>query len=420
MAVHASHASLPYPIKGARYSLLLPFLDADGDPTAPTTPDTEISKDNGAAADCAEEVSATSGMDGMSLLTLSGAETDCSCAALNAKVASGPKATLATVFPRVLASVGTGTLSAGSAGGGTLGTILGFDITGCFIKTTGGTGGGGTGGANNQARYITSYTMSTGAFTVEPNWETTVDATTTYSVLLPEGVTLGMFKALNITAMILADPLIPQGIDVADTATWRIGLLIRDMLGALSTTGQITPGTISIDRKVQGATSWTSVVTDAACSESAGLIYYDEVFDAATGYLQGDLIRITFKSQAVVVGGTTFAISDSTGRTFYTGLFGPLDAVITSVTTPALTQIKSSLVDALSTDTYAEPGQGAPGATLSIASKLGYIYKAWRNRGVQTSSQYSLYADNATTVDQKATFSANGTTADRGEIASGP
>ena len=197
MAVHASHAALPYPIKGARFTLLLPYLDADGDPTAPTTPDTELSEDNAAATDCAEEAVATSGMDGMAMITLSGAETDCSVLALNAKVASGPKATLLTLHPRVLAIVGSGTLSAGSAGGGTLGTVLAYDVTGCFVKTTGGTGGGGAGGANNQARKIITYTPSTGAFTVAPNWETTPSTDTTYDVLLPDGVTLGMVRTLN-------------------------------------------------------------------------------------------------------------------------------------------------------------------------------------------------------------------------------
>lgn len=197
MANHASHAALPYPIKGARFTVIVPLLDADGDPTAQTTPDTELSKDNGAAADAAEEVSATSGMDGMGMLTFTGAETDCSTLAANFKAASGPKATLMTLYPRVLAEIGTGTLSAGSAGGGTLGTVLLYDVTGCFVRTTGGTGGGGTGGANNQARKIATYNTSTGAFTVVPNWETTPSTDTTYVLLLPEGVTLGMLKALN-------------------------------------------------------------------------------------------------------------------------------------------------------------------------------------------------------------------------------
>jgi hypothetical protein len=226
MAVHASHAALPYPIKNARYSLLVPYLDADGDPTAPTTPDTEISKDNAAAADCAEEVSATSGMDGMGLLTLSGAETDCSTVALNAKVASGPKATLAALFPRVLAIVGSGTLSAGSAGGGTLGTLLAYDVTGCFIRTTGGTGGGGTGVANNQARKIITYNTGTGAFTVAPNWETTPSTDSTYDVLLPEGVTLGMLRTFA-DGKLVAGAIVEASF-AADTDKYQFKLWVID------------------------------------------------------------------------------------------------------------------------------------------------------------------------------------------------
>lgn len=197
MANHASHAALPYPIKGARFTIFIPYLAGTGVPTDPTTPDTEISKDDAAAGDTAEEVSSPKNSIGM--LTLTGDETNCSAIGLAAKAASGPNTSLGTIYPRPLASVGTGTLSAGSAGGGTLGTLLPYDITGCFIKTTGGTGGGGTGGANNQARKIATYNTGTGAFTVVPNWETTPDNTTTYEVLLPEGVTLGMLQALNPT-----------------------------------------------------------------------------------------------------------------------------------------------------------------------------------------------------------------------------
>ena len=197
MAVHASHAALPYPIENARFTYAIPYLDADGDPTNPTTPDTEFSLDGGDFADCAEEVTTIVGANGMGLHTVTGAETKGSILGIAAKVASGPKATLLTLYPRVLAIVGSGTLSAGSAGGGTLGTVLAYDVTGCFLRTTGGTGGGGTGGANNQARKIVTYTPSTGAFTVSPNWETTTDNTTTYDVLLPEGLTLGGLRALN-------------------------------------------------------------------------------------------------------------------------------------------------------------------------------------------------------------------------------
>jgi hypothetical protein len=51
---------------------------------------------------------------------------------------------------------------------------------------------------------------------------------------------------------------------------------------------------------------------------------------------------------------------------------------------------------------------------------IGFLYKAWRNRSTQTATQYSLYNDDASTVDHKATFSDDATTADRAEIATGP
>jgi hypothetical protein len=78
------------------------------------------------------------------------------------------------------------------------------------------------------------------------------------------------------------------------------------------------------------------------------------------------------------------------------------------------------VVDALNVDTYAEPGQGTPAATTTLATKIGYLYKAWRNRHTQTASTYSLYNDDGTTVDQKATVSDNGTTFDKTETESGP
>ena len=82
--------------------------------------------------------------------------------------------------------------------------------------------------------------------------------------------------------------------------------------------------------------------------------------------------------------------------------------------------VKTQAVAALNTDTYVEPGQEAPGATVTLVTKLGYLYKAWRNRSTQTNSEYDLYNDDATTVDHKATFSDDGVTSDTGEVESGP
>ena len=81
---------------------------------------------------------------------------------------------------------------------------------------------------------------------------------------------------------------------------------------------------------------------------------------------------------------------------------------------------KKGVVDALNVDTYAEPGQGAPPATATFVQKLGYLYKAFRNKITQTASTLSIYNDAGSVVDQKAAVSDDATTFSRDEIASGP
>lgn len=191
MANHISHAALPYPVKGCRYTLQIPYLDADGDPTDPTTPDTERSIDGAAFNDCTEEVTTITGSNGVGFLTLTGDEMNASAVALAAKVASGPKATLATLYPRVLPIIFSGTATAGAAGSITLSAtappLVDDLIVGCIIRTTGGTGGGGgSGSLGNQARVVTDYVASTRVASVSPSWETNPASDTTYEVLLTD------------------------------------------------------------------------------------------------------------------------------------------------------------------------------------------------------------------------------------------
>jgi hypothetical protein len=91
-------------------------------------------------------------------------------------------------------------------------------------------------------------------------------------------------------------------------------------------------------------------------------------------------------------------------------------------TAAALTTV-DTVVDsilALLDDARTEPGQGAPPVNPDLATKIDYLYKAWRNKKTQTSSTYSLFADDASTVDQKATVSDDATTTTVGEVVSGP
>jgi len=112
--------------------------------------------------------------------------------------------------------------------------------------------------------------------------------------------------------------LIPNSIDIAGTATVRIALGLTNMLADLPTEAEITPGTITIDRKAIGGTSWTNIVNAAACLEADGLIYYDEVFDTGSGYAAGDSIRMIFKNQKITVDGNDYEITGNDGWTFQT------------------------------------------------------------------------------------------------------
>ena len=93
---------------------------------------------------------------------------------------------------------------------------------------------------------------------------------------------------------------------------------------------------------------------------------------------------------------------------------------IGSLATQAKADVNAEVVDAVNVDTYAEPGQEAPPATTNLVKKIGYLYKFLRNRIVQTSSQLEVYADNGTTLDQKASVSDDGTSFVRGKIGTGP
>lgn len=86
----------------------------------------------------------------------------------------------------------------------------------------------------------------------------------------------------------------------------------------------------------------------------------------------------------------------------------------------ALAAVKTQVTDALAVDTYAEPGQGSPAATSSLATKLGYLYKVMRNRITSTNSTIAVYNDASTVVDQKATQSDDGLTFEREKFTTGP
>jgi DNA-directed RNA polymerase alpha subunit len=83
-------------------------------------------------------------------------------------------------------------------------------------------------------------------------------------------------------------------------------------------------------------------------------------------------------------------------------------------------EVNAEAKDIFDTDTHAEIGQETPAATQTLTKMIQYLYKAWRNKKTQTSTTYSLFNDDASTVDQKSTVSDDTTTATIGEMTTGP
>jgi hypothetical protein len=176
-------------------------------------------------------------------------------------------------------------------------------------------------------------------------------------------------------------PVLPFSIDLANTATVRLGLVLVNALDDLPSTAEITPGTIDIDRKAIGGTSWTSVVSGAAMSEQAGMVYYDEVFDSATGYAEGDSIRITFKSVSITADANAHEVCDSNGLIFQTSIRETMRGTDSANTTTPPTAVairteidsNSTQLAAIVADTNELQTDDIPGTLTTIEGKIDAV-----------------------------------------------
>lgn len=172
MANHFSHACLPYPIRGAKYTIAVPFSNPNGE--TPTF-DTKVSKDNGAIADATEEVAQITGTSS-GIITLTATEMTAALVILSIAAISGQPTTEIELKPMNLPVIATGTATAG--GGSTITLAASArGLKGGIVIITSGTGSG-------QARPILS--VSGNVVTVSQAWETNPDNTSVYNILQTE------------------------------------------------------------------------------------------------------------------------------------------------------------------------------------------------------------------------------------------
>lgn len=223
---------------------------------------------------------------------------------------------------------------------------------------------------------------------------------------------------------------------------------------------QVTTG-ITHAENVDGKTGWNSIFVDTSAdgsfyaSGSDFMVIAIGTLNAVSGIQGGQFhfslenrcvnwAQVVSPSSTVSLPGTTVGVVSSLASgAIAAAAFaaGALDAVwstgtrvLTAGTNIALTkgvgllglndvsaaQVNAEAVDAVSVDTFAEPGQGTPAATISLAAKIGYLYKLARNRVTSDAGNIKVYADDGVTVDHKFSQTDDTVTYNRGEIVSGP
>jgi hypothetical protein len=371
-------------------------------------------------------------------------------------------------FGQALVPVRAGTAQAGAATTITLdaGASASDDFyNNHLLVITAGTGAG-------QARFITDYVGATKVATVA-TWVTNPDATSVF-VLLPFSAIPG---ATAPTAAQVADAVWEEAIaDHSGTAgstaealnaagsagdPWvtalpgaygagSAGKIVGDNLNATvsSRASQASVDAVDdfLDTEVAAIladtnelqTDWANggrldLILDARASQTSVDDLPDDIVNYVPGVAQNngsyDMLsdiraktdQLTFTSAGKV--DATIQAAGDFAQAAADKVWSTAARILTAVTgfnDLSAANVNTEVVDALAVDTYAEPGQATPAATATLATKIGYLYKMMRNRKTQTATQFSLYNDDAVTVDQKATVADDGVTASVTELATGP
>lgn len=123
----------------------------------------------------------------------------------------------------------------------------------------------------------------------------------------------------------------------------------------------------------------------------------------ATGEAGIDWANVGSPTTSVGLSGTTISTTQSV-------------ASVAALGATAKSDVNAEVVDALVTDTYAEPS-GVPSATASLKDKIGWIQAISRNKITQTSTTQTLRNDGDSGTISTSTVSDDGTTFTRNKFA---
>jgi uncharacterized protein YeeX (DUF496 family) len=226
-------------------------------------------------------------------------------------------------------------------------------------------------------------------------------------LVVMSGVLSDTFSAVLLTQSLASDAhsaaVVAQGLNASDLSDIRSAIA-----GAVTVTASDISDIASAVRAVL-VSDLSDILSAAVQTNSRVLLVQSTASDAASAAQQ--------TNSRVLVAQSTLSDIDSA----LTSQFNAMSALTSDAYSAAI------LAASYASDTYsaitsnrAEPVQGTPGVSITALAKLDFLYKAWRNRTTQTATGYSLFNDDATTVDHKATVSDDGVTFDKTEVTTGP
>ena len=221
------------------------------------------------------------------------------------------------------------------------------------------------------------------------------------SISLADNTQAGFYASGSQYFATIASITVDAGVVNAITATWRIGY--EDAV--LNTTINGAPGS---------QTEFVLLTGPAENDALNGCVVL--IHDVASAVQLSFAIILDYvgatKTVTLVVA-PTFTIATTDNVAVYPQIN------VHNIGVLATAQVNAEVVDALTVDTYAEPGQGTPPATLSIVDRGRYMFKWIRNKMDNDGANINMYADDGTTVDQKRTIAQAGGVTTKGEIVTG-
>lgn len=395
----ASTDARPVPRKNIAYRVTFPLLDADGDlVTGAASLDSEVSIDGGAFADCTSEATEIATSSGVYFLDLTAGEMNGDTIAVIVKTATaGAKTTTIVMYPEEVGDYRADVVQIS-------GDATAADNAEAFFDGTG------YAGTNNviptvttvnglAANVITAASIAADAITAAKVADGTIDAAT---------FAAGAINAAAIAADAITDAKVAADVTIA-SVTGSVGSVVG-----------LTASNLDATVSSRLAPTVAARTLDVSVAGNAGIDWGNIDNPTTAQILSGTTIdNVTIVSN--LANGSVSALAIATDAIDADAIAASAVAEIQSgLSTLTTAQVNAEVVDALATDTYAEPGQAAPAATASLASKINYLYKFLRNKITQTSTTLSVFDDAGTVVDQKATVSDDGTTYTRGEIGTGP